>query len=868
MAFRPRGNAPFRHYGAEMATAPATPDPETFRLPTDATPQRYALTIAPDLAAATFRGSVAIDVTVHRASPRIVCNAAELAIEAAWLDTGEGTTLEAAIELDDAAEQVSFVFDHALAPGPAVLHVRFTGILNDKLRGFYRSTFADPDGTQHTIAVTQFEATDARRAFPCWDEPAHKAVFGVTLDVADDLLAISNAPELRREDLGDGRVRITFADTMPMSTYLVAFVVGPLEATPPIDVDGIPLRVVHRPGQGQLTGFALEVGAFALRYFADYYGIVYPGDKMDMVAVPDFAFGAMENLGCVTYRETLLLLDPATATQAERLDVVDVIAHELAHMWFGDLVTMAWWNGIWLNEAFATFMEMKCSSAFRPEWQRWLHFGRERSAAFDTDALATTRPIEFPVHSPADAEGMFDVLTYQKGSAVVRMLEQYLGEDAFRDGIRRYLQTHQFGNTETGDLWDSLEAETGEPVRAMMDSWIFQGGFPLVTVGADHRSIRIEQRPFTYLGVDDDARDQTWKIPMVVRAGGDRIHLVFDGHGTTVEVPEATVMVNAGGHGFYRASYAAELYDRLLDELSGLEPLERYAVLDDALSLCLRGDVSAGALTRLLRRLVDIGEDDLSLWQLGAEALGTLDRAVIDADREAWTAWLRTTVRPLWERLGAEPSTDDSDRRRALRGLVLGLLGAADDPEAVELGAALFDRVTADPTSVEPGLASGALTTIALHADDTRFEAIIDRFRHGNTPQEQIRFLYAAAAVRDPGLFDRYLALLATDEVRSQNLAFAYRSALRNRLHGPVAWRQVERRWAQIVGRLPSNSTHRLVEGITVVNDPAVADEIVAFLDAHPIPQATKLVAQHIERMQVSVALRARIGDRIVPELP
>ncbi len=851
-----------------MAPAPATRDPETFRLPTDTTPHRYALTIAPDLAAATFRGSVAIDVTIHRASDRIVCNAAELTIEEAWLEAGDGLRLDAGAELDADAEQVSFVFDRSLAPGPAILHVRFAGILNDKLRGFYRSTFADPDGTQHTIAVTQFEATDARRAFPCWDEPAHKAVFGVTLEVADDLLAISNGPELRREALDDGRVRITFADTMPMSTYLVAFVVGPLEATPAVDVDGIPLRVVHRPGQGALTGFALEVGAFALRFFADYYGIVYPGDKMDMVAVPDFAFGAMENLGCVTYRETLLLLDPSTATQAERLAVVDVIAHELAHMWFGDLVTMAWWNGIWLNEAFATFMEMKCSSAFRPEWERWLHFGRERSSAFDTDALATTRPIEFPVHSPADAEGMFDVLTYQKGSAVVRMLEQYLGENAFRDGIRRYLQTHQFGNTETGDLWDALEVETGEPVRAMMDSWIFQGGFPLVSVRSEDHSIGIEQRPFRYLAGEADGADQMWKIPVVVRSGGDRIHLVFDGPTTTVAVSDTTVMVNAGGHGFYRAAYAPELYDRLLDQLSSLEPLERYAVLDDALSLCLRGDVGAGELTRLLRRLVDVGEEDLSIWQLGAEALGTLDRAVVDEGRESFNAWGRATVRPLWQRLGPAPAPGDPDRRRALRGLVLGLLGAADDPEAVDLSARLFDQVTADPTSVEPGLASGALTTMARHANGARFDAILDRFRHGQTPQEQIRFLYAAAAVRDPGLFDRYLALLATDEVRSQNLAFAYRAALRNRRHGPTAWRRVEQDWDRIVDRLPSNSTHRLVEGITVINDPALAADVVEFLDAHPIPQATKLVAQHVERMHVSVALRARIGDRIVPELP
>ncbi|MGK2929815.1 MAG: M1 family metallopeptidase [Acidimicrobiales bacterium] len=853
---------------AAEVPSPDAPAPDTFRLPTDVTPGRYALTIAPDIAAATFRGEVAIEVHVHRATDHIVCNAAELSVDRAWIEGATGSS-DAGVEFDDEAEQVRFTFDHVLPPGDAVLHIHFDGVLNDKLRGFYRSTYTDDDGGQHTIATTQFEATDARRAFPCWDEPAHKAVFGVTLLVADDLLAVSNGPELHRETTDDGRVRVTFADTMPMSTYLVAFVVGPLEATAPVDVDGIPLRIVHRPGQADLTTFALEVGAFALRYFADYYGIVYPGDKMDMVAVPDFAFGAMENLGCVTYREALLLVDPGTATQSELLSVVDVIAHELAHMWFGDLVTMSWWNGIWLNEAFATFMEMKCSEAFRPEWERWMHFGRERTAAFDTDALTSTRPIEFPVHSPADAEGMFDVLTYQKGSAVVRMLEQYLGEDAFRDGIRRYLQTHQFGNTETGDLWDALEAETGEPVRTMMDSWIFQGGFPLLSVKAAGEGIvQINQEPFTFLASDEDTdRTRRWHVPVVVRSVDGERRVVLDDAEVTVPVGGGPVMVNAGGHGFYRAAYDTDLHADLLAGLVDLAPLERYAVLDDTLALCLSGAVSSEALTHLVRRLVDVGERDHSIWQLAAEALDTLGRVVPAADRDAWSAWVRQTVRPLWDELGAEVAPGDSDRRRALRGLVLGLLGGADDPEAVEVSAELLDRSMADPSSVDSGLASGALITMAQHADEARFEAIIGRFRAGETPQLQIRHLYAAASVRDAGLFDRYLGLLTGDEIRSQNLAFAYRAALRNPMHGITAWRAVRDRWDTIVDRLPFNSLHRLVEGVTALTDADVAAEISEFLHAHPIPQATKLVEQHIERMRVTVALRERVGDRVVAEL-
>ncbi|HEY6697640.1 MAG TPA: M1 family metallopeptidase, partial [Acidimicrobiales bacterium] len=469
------------------------PDPSAnpHRLPRTVVPRRYDLTLEPDLEAASFSGHETIAVEVLAETSEVVLNAAEIEIDEATAEiaadgeTGRGP-LVANVTLDDEAERATLTFDRPLPAGEATLRLRFRGVLNDKLRGFYRSTFIDGDGVERVLAATQMEATDARRAFPCWDEPDAKAVFGVTLVVPEGLLAISNAAELERSPTpaDSAKVAVRFADTMPMSTYLVAFVVGPLAATEPVDVDGKPLRVVCPIGKEHLAAYALEVGAFALRYLSDWFGIVYPGDKLDLVAIPDFAFGAMENLGCVTFRERLVLVDPATSTQAELQVVVDVIAHEIAHMWFGDLVTMKWWNGIWLNEAFATFMEMTCTDAFRPDWQRWVDFGLSRSAAFDTDALEATRPIEYPVVSPADADGMFDVLTYEKGASVVRMLEQHLGPDRFRAGIRRYMARHQYGNTETSDLWDALEAETGEPVRRIAESWIFQGGFPEVSVAA------------------------------------------------------------------------------------------------------------------------------------------------------------------------------------------------------------------------------------------------------------------------------------------------------------------------------------------------------------------------------------------------
>ncbi len=307
---------------------------------------------------------------------------------------------------------------------------------------------------------------------------------------------------------------VRFDDTIPMSTYLVAWVVGPLELTEAVDVDGVPLRVAHVPGKGHLVDFAIEIGAFSLRFFTDYYGIPYPEKKVDFVALPDFAAGAMENLGLITYRESLLLVDPSQATQQELLAVADVVAHELAHMWFGDLVTMRWWNGIWLNEAFATFMANLAVDAFRPDWDRWGSFRRVCSTALEIDALDSTRPIEYPVNSPDDASDMFDSLTYTKGAAVLRMLERYLGPGRFRDGIQRYLKDHAFGNTETSDLWDSIEAATDEPVRRIMDTWIWQGGYPLVTVREDGDALSFAQERFRYDGGDDGTR---WEVPLLVR---------------------------------------------------------------------------------------------------------------------------------------------------------------------------------------------------------------------------------------------------------------------------------------------------------------------------------------------------------------
>ena len=403
-------------------------------------------------------------LTVAEPTTEIVLNATELEVSSAILSGEARSPRNGTVHLDEELQRCRIAFPSVVSPGAWKLTLTFRGTLNDKLRGFYRSSYKDEQGVVHTLAATQFEATDARRAFPCWDEPHFKAVFAVTLAIDPTLTAISNTRIVDDRQEGGKRV-LRFAESMKMSTYLVAFIVGRLESTAPILAEGTPVRIWSIPGKQHLTAFGHDIAVYSLNFLAAYYGIPYPGDKLDLIAIPDFASGAMENLGAITFRETALLLDQRTATHAEQGRIADVVAHENAHMWFGDLVTMAWWNGLWLNEAFATFMEMLVVDAWKPEWERWTAFGMARAAALSVDGLVSTRPIEFPVRAPKEAEAMFDVLTYEKGASVLRMLEQHIGPTVFRDGVRHYLTTHAYGNAETTDLWVSLARQRGRMFR-------------------------------------------------------------------------------------------------------------------------------------------------------------------------------------------------------------------------------------------------------------------------------------------------------------------------------------------------------------------------------------------------------------------
>ena len=835
------------------------------RLPRQLRPVRYDLDLAPDIDTASFAGQVDIELAVDAPTDRIVLNAAELRIGAVTVDNDGEEVAVTSLSIDDELERLTIQLDRSVDRGTLRVAIRFDGVLNDQLRGFYRSTYTDDDGVDHTIAITQFESTNARRAFPCVDEPDAKAVFGVTLTTAAGLMALSCTRPTSVTTLDDGRTRTEFADTISMSTYIVAFVVGELEATEPVMVGDTAVRVVHPPGKGHLADFAVEAGTFALDWLERYYDSGYPGDKLDLVAAPDFAFGAMENMGCVTFRETLLLADPATATTNELMRMSDVIAHEIAHMWFGNLVTMSWWEGIWLKEAFATFMEVATTDAFKPEWRRWDQFSRDRAPAFTVDSLASTRSIEFPVQSPDDAEAMYDVITYEKGAAVVRMLEQFLGEDAFRDGVRHYLSTHAFANTVTTDLWDALEEATGSPVRAMMDTWIYRAGHPLITVEATDAGVTLRQRIFRY----DDTGDTEWHVPISLRAqvGGQTVtrRLILDS--TTAEVDLGGrpdwVVANDGANGFYRVQYRGDLHDALVRQAQEvLSPTERAALVDDLVAAVLAGSAEAYSIMVLAEEFVY--ETDLGVWRSLVAGLSLVERLVDDETLPRYRTRVGRLTTTALDILGTEIAEGEDPLTRELRGLLLRTAGTSGAvPRFVDLARELYAE---GPAGVDPALFAAATAIVAEHGDDATYDDVVARAAGAGTPQEELRYLASLPAFPGAEQMERTLEACRTT-IRTQNAPSILAASVAHRRHGPMAWTFVRSNWEELTTRFPHNSVPRLLSGITAVIDEATAHDITGFLAEHPVPQGGATIDQHLERMRISLDARARERSRLADQL-
>ncbi|MBI4246549.1 MAG: ERAP1-like C-terminal domain-containing protein, partial [Candidatus Rokubacteria bacterium] len=665
---------------------------------------------------------------------------------------------------------------------------------------------------------------------------------------------------------------VQFADTVTMSTYLVAFIVGELEATEPVMVGNTPVRIWCVPGKLRLTAFARDIAAASLRFFEDYYGLPYPGDKLDLLAIPDFAAGAMENLGAITFRETALLVDERTATHNELERVADVVAHENAHMWFGDLVTMSWWNGIWLNEAFATFMEMLAVDAWKPSWKRWTSFGVSRAAAFSVDGLWSTRPIEFEVRAPRDADAMFDVLTYEKGASVLRMLEQYLGPEVFRAGVRDYLGAHQYANADTGDLWAALGRAAGTPIPAVMDGWIFKPGYPLVSVRRDGNELVLRQQRFTYLpeplpgGAADGGREQRWQVPVQVRAsaGGSATvtRVMLAGADTRLPLPPGFewALVNEGGHGFYRVRYAPDLLRALLGHLAdGLQPIERFNLAGDAWAATAAGLMPLAEYLELTTRFS--GERDRNVWTILLGSLHSLNRLIAPADRPRLEAFARTLIAPAVTDLGWTPRAGEDELTGQLRGDLIRAFGTLGNDPAVQAGAA--ERYTAhleQKAAVDPNVLPALIAILAHVGDRSRYEEFSRRFQEAPTPQEEQRYLYALAGFQPAELLRQTLERVVNGEIRTQDAPFVVRSLLMSVPGREPAWRFVKDQWDAMDRLFPKHGLRRMCEGVIGLATPELERDVHAFFTERKIHLGGKTLEQYLEQLRVAVALREREG--------
>jgi len=859
-----------RGYVREASVAAVT-EQNPYRLVRVWTPSHYDLTLRVDPRVDAYTGRVRISGDLATSTDVIEVHAVDLAITQASVEAAGGhTALEPRLRAEHGVLELHA--ERPLPAGPFLIDIVFSGALRRDLEGLYLSRYVDEDGTEHRIATTQFESTGARKAFPCFDEPDAKATFAITLEVPSDLEAFSNYPVVERVALDDGFDRWRFATTMRMSTYLVAMVVGRFEATSPLMHRDVPIRVVHVPGKGHLASFALEVAAHALAFFEEYFAIPYPAAKLDLLAIPDFAAGAMENLGAVTFRETALLVDEKRAAQVELERVADVVCHELAHMWFGDLVTMRWWNGLWLNEAFATFMEVTAVDAFRPEWRRWEAFAIGRAAAMGVDALPSTRPIEYTVLAPDDAEDMFDLLTYEKGASILRMASEYLGAEVFRDGVRRYLRQRAYDNAETTDLWDALSEASGSDVASMMNTWVFQGGHPLVSVEALPDGVRLTQSPFRLLNEEDDpigAIGSLWHVPVALRslADGER-RMLLDQPEAPVEVGPAPIVVNAHGDGVFRTRYAQPLLAQLVESFERLETLERFNLLSDAWALVQASMAPLEDFAGLARHLS--AERDPNILGVGASALAFLER-IAEPDELAQVRLLAAQIfRPVLDALGFEPQEDDSPQDRTARAIAYDVLGdIAEDVEVREHARERFREEMSGVGGPSGDLAAAVLGLVARFGDESDFAFILDRYRHPRDPQDEQRHLFSLAEFRQLPLGRRVLDLAMT-EVRTQDAPFLINRVIANPALQSLALDVLFARFDEMLERFPTNTIDRMLQSLALVVGPTTyrrADEIMHFFEEHPIPAGKRVLAQTLERYQVNLRMRARLAGNLRSQL-
>ncbi len=852
---------------------------KNFRLPTDVRPKSYQADLRLDLPAGRFEGRLTIDLALAAARDHISLHGVGLDVLSADVELAGGRRVAAQATADAESETVTLAFAESLPASAAKLIIGYRGLFSPGLRGLYR---AGP------LAVTQFEAADARRLFPCFDEPAFKATWQLTVaGVPDGHVAISNSPAGREDGDRPGTRRVTFGPTPPLSSYLIALVVGPLVPSPVARVRDIPICTWTTGEKRHLSAFAQETASAVLPRLEDYFGLPYPFGKLDQIGVPDFEAGAMENAGAVTFREVALLADPATAPLAVQKRIAEVITHELAHQWFGNLVTMAWWDDLWLNEAFATWMAYKIVDDWRPSWRIWMDFEAGKGAALALDALVSAHPIRAEIQNAEEAGESFDAITYEKGGAVLRMLEGFLGEDRFRDGIRLYMRRHREANATADDLWAALGEASGQPILAMANGWIRQTGYPLVSLaierGPGGTVAQLRQRRF-FAEPGAAARapaDTRWLVAVVLGlrdAAGvqEQPVLLSDEVGRVALNAKGEVawcIGNAEARGFYRTAYDADGLARLFPAVGELRPAERVALLSDSWALVRAGEAPISGFLDLVASLRH-ETDHVVLDELVGRLSLIEHRFVDEADRGRFAAFVGDLFGGAAQQLGwgAGGAGEDDETRLRRAVLLRALVLLARDPAQVSEAEARLP-VAGAPTELDPNLLDTVVTAAARNADEARFEDLRARARADADPAAKRRYLHALARVESPALAARAVELALSDDVPMQDFSSYVGVLLGNRATREAAFGLVRDRWTETRAKADSPMIlRRLVEALGALPERRHAEEVKAFLASHPIEGARQAIAQTLERMQMDSDLRDRllgpVGDWLRARVP
>ncbi len=833
------------------------------RLPGNVVPDHYKITLIPDLKNATFEGDETIDVRVLTPTPTIVLNSADIKFGDVTVAAG-GATQPAKVTADDKSEMATLTLEKPLAAGPAQLHIKFTGILNDKLKGFYLSKTQ-----RRNYAVTQFEATDARRAFPCFDEPAMKATFDLATVVDQGDTAISNAKIASdTPGPGEGKHTITFATSPKMSSYLVELSVGDFKCLEG-GADGIPIRVCAVPDKVQLGNAALHSAEQILRFYDKYYGIKYPFQKLDLIALPDFAAGAMENTGAITYREIALLVDDKTASIEQRKGVDGVNAHEMAHQWFGDLVTMQWWDDVWLNEGFATWMTAKPIMAAHPEWNVEIDEAQGTSGSLNLDALKATRAIhaaQNEAETPAQIAQLFDGIAYGKTAAVLRMIEKYLGEETFRAGVNEYLKRHAYGNARSVDFWSAMTQVSKKPVDRIMPTFVNQAGAPMVSVRAEcaGNSTRLDiaqQRFFQDPEALKAGSPELWQIPICIKTAVSNTPQceVLTQKRQTVMVKGCSPWsyINAGGFGYYRSQYSPEMMTKLSGVAEkALTPGERIMLLGDEWAMVRAGQHTISQYLDLVAGMQpDRTRQVIQTYLNGLGYVG--NNMATGADLEAFRKWMRGYLRPLVTELGWKPKPGESDETRSLRPMVLGFMGyTARDPETLKQAAEIAREYLADPASVDPNVVENALNLAAIEGDAQLYEEYLAHMRQAKSPEDYYRYAGAITSFRQPELAEKTLNALLSPEVRSQDMVGGFFSMLSNPETRAQAWNFFKSHWPEIDQKSGGGLGGGFGGVAGVFCSAEAKQDLQDWFAKHPDPGSNRRLRMGMERLDDCVRLK------------